>query len=183
MQYGIANRSFNLSDVVPKIKSLIDMSHNANLQVIYSQQTGLAYKFLSRYGIYNLKRRGMDPKTARFMAEGSDDWKILDQLLPSKEDIVLKKYARSFFVGTNLDQILRGLKVDTLILTGVSTHVGIEGTARNAADLGYIPVIVEDAVGDQDKELHYSSIKTMASLYDVQNTTTVLATLSKLVRA
>jgi biuret amidohydrolase len=53
----------------------------------------------------------------------------------------------SAFVGTPLEIVLRDRGVTTLILVGAVLEIGIEPTARHAADLGFLPVVVEDACG------------------------------------
>lgn len=53
----------------------------------------------------------------------------------------------SAFEGTFLNIALRDAQVNTVIIIGAATEVGIEPTTRHASDLGYIPVIVTDACG------------------------------------
>jgi hypothetical protein len=47
---------------------------------------------------------------------------------------------------------MRDLGLDCFAICGIATEIGIEPTVRHAADLGYVPVIVEDACGDGDEE-------------------------------
>jgi nicotinamidase-related amidase len=53
----------------------------------------------------------------------------------------------SAFVGTPLDVVLRDCGVTALAIAGVALEVGIEPTVRHATDLGYLPVMIEDACG------------------------------------
>ena len=176
MQYGIAQRAFNLDDIIRRIRNLKDAFHGAGLPVIYSQHTGLPYEYMSPASIASFRRRGIDPK-AGFMREGSKEWQIVEELQPAKEDFVLRKHTASFFFGTMLDQMLRNRGVETLVLTGVSTEAGIEGTARNASYLGYVPVVVEDAVGSSDKETHEKALWIMRKMFDVRTTDALLASM------
>ncbi|HYC11215.1 MAG TPA: isochorismatase family cysteine hydrolase [Nitrososphaerales archaeon] len=178
MQHGIANRAFNLNEIVPKIKTLREAFHAAGTPVVYSQHTGLPYEYMSSTSIASLKRRGLDPKVG-FMREGSKEWEIVEELLPSSEDLVLRKHTASFFFGTMLDQMLRNRGIDTLVLTGVSTEAGIEGTARNASYLGYLPVIVEDAVGSSDREANDKALWLMRRMFDVKSTEAVLSAIKQ----
>ena len=57
------------------------------------------------------------------------------------------KLTMSAFVGRPLEIVLRDRGVTTLILVGAVLEIGIEPTARHAADLGFLPVVVEDACG------------------------------------
>ena len=173
MQYGIASRAFNFTELVQKIGMLRDLFHKSGLPVIYSQHTALPYEYMSAANIASLRRRGIDPKVG-FMKEGLKEWQIVDELAPAKEDLVLKKNTASFFVGTMLDQMLRNRGIATLVLTGVSTEAGIEGTARNASYLGYRPVVVEDAVGSSEKEAHEKALWLMKRMFDVRPAEAVL---------
>ena len=64
--------------------------------------------------------------------------------------------------------------MDSLVLTGVSTEVGIETTARHAACLGFIPVVVEDAVGGGDMQTHESALCIMRKMFEVRKTAEIV---------
>ena len=148
--------------------------------MIYSQTTGIPPEHQTKFGSYDLRRRGLDPKTTIMNEEGSDDWRFLEGLEPETGDIVIKKYNRNFFIGTLTDQILRALNIDTLIICGIATHIGVESTVRYAADIGYIPVIAKDATSGPDRELNDMAIKVMSSLYDVRTTESIISALRQL---
>ena len=174
MQHGIAPRAFNFGEVVQRIKALRDSFHGANLPVIYSQHTGLPYEYLSAPNIAFFTKRGLDPKSG-FMRDGSREWQIVGELSPTEADLVVRKHTASFFVGTMLEQMLRNRGVETVVLAGVSTEAGIEGTARHASYLGFRPVIVEDAVGSSDREAHEKALWLMKKLFDVRPTEAIIA--------
>jgi nicotinamidase-related amidase len=170
MQNGIAGNARNLDQLLQNVRMLIDASHASSVPVIYSQHTGLPPEFQSKYMRHLLQRRGI-PEGSTFMAEGSQEWRIVKELAPLQgKDIVLKKHTASFFVGTPLEQLLRNKGVEAVILCGVATEAGIEGTARHASQLGFYPVIVEDAVGSRNQELHENSLKVMHQMFKVQTT-------------
>ena len=177
MQYGIALRAFNFAEIVVRIKDLIETFHASGRPVIYSQHTGLPYEYLSKSMIAFIQRRGLDPRKGGFLQEGTHDWEIVKELSPIKTDLVFRKYTASFFIGTILDQVLRNRGVDTLVLAGVSTEGGIEGTARHASYLGYFPVIARDAVGSFDREAHEAAIKFMTRAFEVQTAESIIANL------
>jgi nicotinamidase-related amidase len=174
-QYGIATRAFNISNILKNIKVLRSTMHLLDKLVIYTQTTGLPFEHQNKYSMYRLRRRGLDPKISHFMQEGSREWNIMKEIAPNKEkDIVIKKYTPSLFVGTNAEQLLRNRGVDVLVITGVSTEVGVETTARHASCLGFIPLIVEDSVGSGDKRIHKASIEVMRKMFEVKTTREVM---------
>jgi nicotinamidase-related amidase len=72
---------------------------------------------------------------------------LIAELGPEASDIVVSRvHGLTPFTQTSLDQILRNLKVDTIIVTGVSINIGILGTVISAVDLGYNVVLVRDGV-------------------------------------
>ena len=178
MQYGIAPRAFNFSSIIANLRKMIEAYHVAGRPVIYSQHTGLPYEYMSNPTIAMMQKRGMDPQKGGFLKEGTPEWEIVKELSPAESDLVLRKYTASFFIGTILDQILRNGAIETLVLAGVSTEGGIEGTARHASYLGYFPVIVEDAVGSYDRDAHEAALKLMGRMFEVRSVDSIIANLS-----
>ena len=80
---------------------------------------------------------------------GSHAGAIISELAPQPEDWVIGKPRWSSFVGTSLDPVLRGIGVDTILLAGGSTDVGIIATAYSARDLAYHLIVLRDACQSQ----------------------------------
>ena len=78
-----------------------------------------------------------------------------------KGDIVVPKTACSVFNSTNLDYILRNLFVEQLVITGQLTEQCVESAVRDAADLGYLVTVVEDACATHSKERHERGLEGM----------------------
>ena len=170
MQRGIAPNAFNYSQVLQNVRSLINAARSARVPVIFSQHTGLPYPFMSQYSKESMRRRGIDPSKATFMSEGSPEWAFVEGIAPAPDELVIKKHTPSFFVGTYLEQILRNRGVSKIVLCGVATEAGIVGTAWHGAALGFIPIIVEDAVGGRSQETHEAALKVMRNIYTVIKT-------------
>ena len=77
--------------------------------------------------------------------EGTPGAEVIAELTPEPEDYVVPKHRWSAFAGTPMDILLRGLSIDTILLAGGSTDIGILSTACAARDLGYHLVILRDA--------------------------------------
>jgi nicotinamidase-related amidase len=88
---------------------------------------------------------GPQPMAHRAMvASGTAGAQVVDELAPRPEDIVILKHRWSSFAGTHLDHLLRARGIDTILLCGGSTDVGIASTAYAARDLGYHQIILRD---------------------------------------
>jgi nicotinamidase-related amidase len=72
---------------------------------------------------------------------------LVPELTPTADEAVLDKITLSAFEGTPLDIVLRDCGITSVAIAGVALEVGIEPTARHAADLGYVPIVVTDACG------------------------------------
>jgi nicotinamidase-related amidase len=88
------------------------------------------------------------------VAGGTWDAQVIDELAPAPEDYLIPKYRWSAFFQTYLDLALRTRKVDTIILSGGSTEIGVASTAYSARDLDYNLVIVSDACTSPAHDTH-----------------------------
>jgi gluconolactonase len=75
-----------------------------------------------------------------------------DGLEPKDGDHIVEKMRMNAFYDTRLDILLRGLGVETLIITGAWTNMSIEHTARHAADAGYRAVVASDGTSTVNDE-------------------------------
>jgi nicotinamidase-related amidase len=94
-------------------------------------------------------------------SERPADWaELVPDLDRRPEDLVITKRQWGAFYGTELDLQLRRRGVDTIILCGISTNIGVESTARDAFERGYRQVFVEDATSARSAEEHASVMAT-----------------------
>ena len=103
------------------------------------------------------------------------DWaEIVPELGPEPGDLVITKRQWGAFYGTELDLQLRRRGIDTILLAGISTNVGVESTARDA----YEQVFVEDAMAARSPDEHAHTIRTVFTrIGRVRSTAEVLAAL------
>ncbi|MET9085345.1 isochorismatase family protein [Streptomyces sp. NPDC004237] len=74
-------------------------------------------------------------------------------------DVEIVKRSIGGFQGTELDARLRELGISSLVFGGIATNLGVESTARAAADLGYDLVFVEDAMAALTAAEHEASVR------------------------
>jgi gluconolactonase len=102
------------------------------------------------------------------MVRGSWGAAPADGLEPKEGDYVVEKMRMSGWEGTKLEQLLVGLGVDTVLVTGAWTNMSIEHTARTGADKGYNMFVPEDCCSTMNADWHNASIN-----YALQNVSTV----------
>ncbi|KUN89612.1 isochorismatase [Streptomyces bungoensis] len=74
-------------------------------------------------------------------------------------DLEVVKRTIGGFQGTDLDARLRERGIRTLVFGGIATNLGVESTARAAADLGYDLVFAEDAMAAFTAAEHEASVR------------------------
>jgi nicotinamidase-related amidase len=145
--------------VVPNIKQLLDGFRGAGGEVIYLT-VGAAKADCSDAPPHMKK---MFQALDNF--EGSREHEIIDALKPRSDERVLNKTSIGAFASTGLDHLLRSLGKDQLYMTGVSTNMCVETTAREAADRGYGVTLLEDACATTHEDLHNATITNFQRLF------------------
>lgn len=79
---------------------------------------------------------------------------IVERLAPRPDEFVVVKKRISAFAGSDLEVLLRGLGVDSLVLGGIATSGVVLSTVRQAADLDLRLTVLSDACADADPEVH-----------------------------
>jgi maleamate amidohydrolase len=101
----------------------------------------------------------------RALRTGSPLTEIDPRLRPGDgEPVLVKKHASAFF-GTSLEGELRSRGVDTLLVAGCITSGCIRTTACDAAQFGFRPLVVRDAVGDRSTGAHEAALEAIDALY------------------
>lgn len=79
--------------------------------------------------------------------EGTPGAEVIDELRPQPGDFLVRKHRRSAFHHTDLDLILRSQGVDTILIGGQRTDVGMQSTIRCACDMDYNVVLLSNCSG------------------------------------
>lgn len=136
---------------LPNMKRLQNGFRGAGIEVMYT-----TIESLTKDG----RDRSLDYKITGFnVPKGSWDGKVLDEIAPGNDEIVLPKSSSSVFVSTHIDYILRNLGVRQLVLCGMLTDQCVESAIRDACDLGYLVTLVPDACATYTQERHDNSLR------------------------
>ncbi len=96
--------------------------------------------------------------------KNSREAEFLEEVAPISDEIVVSKTSSGAFATTNLNQLLRNLDIDTLMFMGTATGGCVESTARDALDLGFQVVIVDEANVCSTRESHETALACMSVL-------------------
>ncbi|MBD1863167.1 MULTISPECIES: cysteine hydrolase family protein [Trichocoleus] len=144
------------TEVLPKAKQVLAAARAAKMPIIH-------FKEIHRKEMVDFGREldGAEP------IHCLETWPSTDyycELAPIEGEFAIGKRRYSCFFGTDLEILLRGLKVDTLILMGTMTNVCVHYTAAEAHHRDYHFHVIEDCCAGSDWEAHWAALKAMAYL-------------------
>jgi isochorismate hydrolase/uncharacterized protein YndB with AHSA1/START domain len=128
-----------LTDLVAHTRQLRDLAVELGIPVVYTAQPG---------GMTREQRGLLQDFWGPGMSAGQEDTRIIDELRPATQDVVLTKWRYSAFARSPLHEIIRQAGRDQLLIAGVYAHVGCLITAADAYSLDIQPFLVADAVAD-----------------------------------
>jgi biuret amidohydrolase len=102
-------------------------------------------------------------------------WQVDQSVAPRTGEPVLIKSSSGPIASTRLDQTLRNLGIDTVVVTGLTTDVCVTQTAREMADRGFLTVVAEDACTTLSEEMHRSALQCFNIAFGrIRSTTEIL---------
>jgi nicotinamidase-related amidase len=93
--------------------------------------------------------------------KGTEGVKVINELAPLQEDVIVEKRMMSGFFGSDLDFTLRQKNVKKLIITGVRTEFCLLKTILDAFELGYEPIVPSDACASPSEKSHISTLESL----------------------
>lgn len=145
--------------VVPAILKVLGAARERGMPVVYAAH--VHRKDGADLGIH----RDLYPPVAagQALVDGERGAQIHQDLAPRPGEPVIKKHRYNSFYATDLELILRGLGVETVVLTGMTTECCVLGTARGALERGFRSVVLADACASCDyPDLGYGEMSAAA---------------------
>lgn len=137
----------SLQNTIP----LLTKAREAGIPIIHLQE--FHRKELVDFG------RELDGVEPVHCLEGTSEVELYPPLAPIDGEWLIQKRRYSGFFGTDLDLLLRDLKIDTVILTGTITNVCVHYTAIDAHQYGYVVRVAADCVAGTSKRAHEASLE------------------------
>ncbi len=163
-QVGILAHVRDREALTGRITDVLRAARTAGVPVLYVRHVSLPPSHMGvaalRTAMAWQRRDRADAVTAAFPPD-ADHTQIARDLAPADGEPVFDKLGMSALVGTPLEAVLRDRGVTTLVLVGAVLEIGIEPTARHAADLGLMPVVVDDACGIVEPEAAQRSLDSL----------------------
>jgi len=146
--------------VIPKVQRVLEKAREKGLPVIFT-------RVCFRPGYPDLIAN--DPlfsmvKQANCLVEGSPGAELIPEVGPKPGDLVVNHRRVSGFHESDLHVILVANRINTLVMFGVASNITVESTARQAVDLGYRVIILEDCCAAASQSIHDSSMESLKIL-------------------
>jgi len=164
MQVGVIRQIPDGPQIVARVKVVLEAARAAGVRVFFMRHMSLPKEVA---GVFQL-RMAMAWQRVKTVAEvkpwflrDTPGYQLISELNPLPSEVIFDKITMSAFEGTPLDIALRDCGINSFIVVGVATEIGIEPTVRHGADLGYLPIVVADACGAGHAE---AGARAMASI-------------------
>ncbi len=139
--------------ILPKLQKVIHAFRQANRPVIYTRH--VHHPDYLDAGIMAWWWEGM-------CKEGTPESEIHQDIAPRPNEKVIFKHRYSAFYNTDLETVLRSLKVEELVVAGIMTNMCCESTARDAYFRDYRVFFLADGTGSVTEEMHLASLLNVA---------------------
>lgn len=175
MQVGILRQLGETAALLAAVGRAIAAARGAGMRIVFLRHTSppLAWTGGFQMRMAMAWQRTSDPAAVQpWFLKDAPGTAITPELAPGPDDLVLDKTTMSAFEGTPLAMLMRDCGLIAFAVVGVATEIGIEPTVRHAADLGLLPVVLEDACAGGHAEAAERALASMRFIGDALFATT-----------
>ncbi|MBD6614895.1 cysteine hydrolase [Komarekiella sp. 'clone 1'] len=167
MQVGIAQQLPDSAALIQQVKTVIEAARSHQMRIFFSRHTTLPTEVAGvsqLKGAMALQRVANVAQVKPNFLPNSPAHAIIPELKPLPSEVAFDKLTMSAFVGSYLDLALRDARIEAVAIAGAVLEFGIEPTVRHAADLGYIPVLIQDACYSFSEQNRARSLENLQSV-------------------
>jgi biuret amidohydrolase len=184
MQVGILGQIKYPERIIRQVLRVLTAARETGVRVFFSRHLSLPKELMGTFQFRTAmawQRVNSPEQVNPWFLRDNRGFQIAPELALLPSEGIFDKLTMSAFASTWLDIALRDCGINAFIIVGVATEIGIEPTVRHGADLGYIPVFVNDACGAGDEESAKRSVENLKFMGDafVTDTETICATLRR----
>lgn len=169
MQAGITKQIANGREIIGRVAKLVDAARLAGIRIFFTRHMSLPKELMGAFQYRTAmawQRVDSPEKVKPIFVRDSPAFQITSELAPRPSEGIVDKIAMSAFEGTYLEMALRDCGIRSFIIAGIALEIGIDPTCRQGADLGFWPILVQDACGFGNEEAASHSIASLKHMGD-----------------
>lgn len=164
MQVGICSQIREGARIVERCAAALAAARRCGMRVVFTRHLSCPKNWMGTTQLRTAMawQRTSDPGAVKsWFLRGAPASEIVPELTPSADELVLDKLSMSAFEGTPLTYALKDCDILGVAIVGIALEIGIEPTVRHATDLGFVPIVLEDACGIGNAEAGARSLNTI----------------------
>jgi nicotinamidase-related amidase len=184
MQMGIVRQIKNGQEIIQNVRRVLASARAAGVRTFFTRHMSLPKELMGAFQCRTAmawQRADSMEKVKPMFLPDAPAFQIIPELEPLASEGIVDKITMSAFEGTFLEIALRDCGIRSFIIVGIATEIGIDPTCRQGADLGFWPILVQDACGFGNEEAAKHSITSLKHMGDtmVTDAETVCALLTR----
>jgi nicotinamidase-related amidase len=169
MQAGITGQIANGDEIVARVRLILESARRIGMRTFFTRHMSLPRNLMGAFQIRTAlawQRTDSPEKIKPMFLRDSPAFQIIPELQPIASEAIFDKITMSAFAGTPLEIALRDCGIRSFIIAGIALEIGIDPTCRHGADLGLVPVLVQDACGFGNSQAAAHSLASLAHMGD-----------------
>ncbi|WP_280412956.1 cysteine hydrolase family protein [Nocardia asiatica] len=154
MQVGVLSQLPDGQEIVERVVRVVDAARSGGYPVVFLRHFFLPERLSGAFALrMAMSWQQVDSvDQVRFILQrDTPAFELVPELRPRADEVVFDKTSMSAFEGTPLASMLRDLGIGAYAIAGVALEIGIAPTVAHSTDLGFVPVVINDAVGGRDE--------------------------------
>lgn len=187
MQVGIVGQVKGGQEIMKQTRRVLDASRTAGVRTFFTRHMSLPRELMGAFQCRTAmawQRVDSMEKVKPLFLRDSPAFQIVPELEPRPSEGIVDKITMSAFEGTHLGIALRDCGIRSFLIAGIALEIGIDPTCRQGADLGFWPVLVNDACGFGNEQAASQSRESLRHMGDttITDSGTVCGILGKFAR-
>src|SRR5579864_2168261 len=169
MQAGIVGQIANGREITQSVSRVLAAARIAGVRTFFTRHMSLPKELTGAFQCRTAmawQRVDSMEKVKPIFLRDSPAFQIIPELAPRPSEGIVDKITMSAFEGTYLEIALRDCGIRSFIIVGIALEIGIDPTCRQGADLGFWPILVQDACGAGNEEAANHSLASLKHMGD-----------------
>jgi nicotinamidase-related amidase len=187
MQAGITRQIRNGQKITQRVSRVLTAARAAGVRTFFTRHLSLPPELMGAFQCRTAmawQRVDSMEKVKPLFLRDSPAFQVIPELQPLPSEGIVDKITMSAFEGTYLGIALRDCGIRSFIIVGIALEIGIDPTCRQGSDLGFWPILVQDACGFGNEEAANHSLASLKHMGDttITDVETVCGLLAKIPR-